>query len=192
MDAEIAKLKADEASFRSEIAAYTQRLDSAPRRQRAVEEVSRDYQATRDTYDSLRRRYEQAQLEDVAEGSTGEPRFRILDPAAVPSMPAAPNRLLLLGLAFAAALGLAVGAALLAEQLDTSFHAVDDVANFVSVPVLVSIPRIVTTRDLRRQRLRFCVATVTALLALALVAQTSRTLAGAEDGLVATLARGRS
>jgi polysaccharide biosynthesis transport protein len=192
VDAEIGKLKADEASFRSEIAAYTQRLDSAPRRQRALDEASRDYQATRDTYDSLRRRYEQAQLEDVAEGSSGEPRFRILDPAAVPSMPAAPNRLMLLALALAAALGLAAGAAVLAEQLDTSFHAVDEVANFVSVPVLVSIPRIVSARDLRRQRLRFCVATATALLALALVAQTSRTLAGSEDGLVATLARGRS
>jgi protein tyrosine kinase modulator len=192
VDAEIRKLKGDEESFRSEIAAYTQRLDSAPRRHRALAEVSRDYQATRDTYDSLRRRYEQAQLEDVAEGSAGEPRFRILDAAVVPANPAAPNRLLLLGFALAAALGLAAGAAMLAEHLDTSFHAVDDVAAFVSVPVLVSIPRIVTARDLRRQRTRFCVATVMALLGLALVAQTSRVLARSEDGLVATFARGRS
>jgi polysaccharide chain length determinant protein (PEP-CTERM system associated) len=192
VDAEISKLKADEESFRSEIAAYTQRLDTAPGRQRALEGVSRDYQATRDTYDSLRRRYEQAQLDDVAEGSSGEPRFRILDPAVASTNPAAPNRLMLLGLAFAAALGLAAGAAVLAEQRDTSFHVVDEVSNFLSVPVLVSIPRITTARDLRRQRARFCVAALTVVLGLALVAQTFRSLARVEDGMVATLARGRS
>jgi hypothetical protein len=62
----------------------------------------------------------------------------------------------------------------------------------LSVPVLVSIPRIVTARDLRRQRLRFCVAAMTVVLGLALVAQTFRSLARVEEGLVATLARGRS
>jgi polysaccharide biosynthesis transport protein len=192
VDAEIAKLKTDEEGFRTEISGYTQRIDSAPRRQRAVEEVSRDYQATRDTYDSLRRRYEQAQLEDVAEGSSGEPRFRILDPAVTPSFPAAPNRMMLLGLALAAALALAAGAMALAEHLDTSFHGVDDVASFVRVPVLASIPRIVTARDRRRLRARFCVATMLALIGLAVVAQATRTLARAEDGLIATVARGRS
>jgi uncharacterized protein involved in exopolysaccharide biosynthesis len=192
VDAEISKLKGDEEGFRSEIATYTHRLETAPRRQQALEGVSRDYQATRDTYDSLRRRYEQAQLEDVAEGSSGDPRFRILDAAVVPTNPAAPNRLMLLGLALAGALGLAAGAAMLAEQRDTSFHAVDEVSNFLSVPVLVSIPRIVTARDLRRQRVRFCAAALTVVLGLTLVAQTFRSLARVEDGLVATLARGRS
>jgi len=192
VDAEIRKLKADEESFRGEEAAYTQRIDSAPQRQRALEEVSRDYQATRDTYDSLRRRYEQARLEDVAEGSSGDPRFRILDAAVVPTAAAAPNRLMLLGLAFAAALGLAVGAVALSEHVDTSFHAVDDVAAFTSVPVLASIPRIFTAADRRRQRARFGMATLMVVVGLLVVAQTVRSLARAEDGLVATLARGRS
>ena len=192
VDAEIGKLKSDEESFRTEVATYTQRIDSAPRRQRALEEVSRDYQATRDTYDSLRRRYEQARLDDVAEGSSGDPRFRILDAAVVPMGAAAPNRLMLLGLAFAAALGLSLGAVALTEHLDTSFHAVDDVAAFATVPVLASIPRIVTERDRRRQRLRFGVATLTVLMGLLLVATTFRSLSRVEDGLIATLARGRS
>jgi polysaccharide chain length determinant protein (PEP-CTERM system associated) len=192
VDAEIGKLKSDEESFRTEVATYTQRIDSAPQRQRALEEVSRDYQATRDTYDSLRRRYEQARLDDVAEGSSGDPRFRILDAAVVPTGAAAPNRLMLLGMAVAAALGLSMGAIALSEHLDTSFHAVDDVAAFASVPVLASIPRIVTEGDRRRQRLRFGVATLTVLMGLLLVATTFRSLSRVEDGLVATLARGRS
>ena len=97
-----------------------------------------------------------------------------------------------LGLAFAAALGLSVGAVALTEHVDTSFHAVDDVAAFTSVPVLASIPRIVTAADRRRQRARFCMATLTVVVGLLVVAQTVRSLARAEDGLVASLARGRS
>ena len=138
VDAQIAKLKADEDGLRAEIGAYTQRLDAAPRLRQVQDAVSRDYRATRDTYDSLRRRYEQAQLEDLAEGSGSEPQFRILDAAVAPTIPAAPNRLMLLGLALGAAVALSVGAVALSEQLDTSFHDVDDIAAFSPVPVLAS------------------------------------------------------
>jgi len=192
VDAEIRKLNADEESLRAEMSQYTERLDSAPRRQRALADVSRDYEATRDTYLSLRRRYEQAQLEDVAEGSGGEPRFRILDAAVVPTYPAAPNRMMLVGLALVAALALSAGTVALSEQMDTSFHSVDDLAAFTRVPVLASVPRIVTARDLRARRLRLCLTALAVLIGLALVTQTFRSLARAEDGLVATLATGRS
>ncbi len=87
VDAQIAKLKADEDGLRAEIGAYTQRLDAAPRLRQVQDAASRDYRATRDTYDSLRRRYEQAQLEDLAEGSGSEPQFRILDAAVAPTIP---------------------------------------------------------------------------------------------------------
>jgi polysaccharide chain length determinant protein (PEP-CTERM system associated) len=192
VDAQIAKLKADEDGLRAEIGAYTQRLDAAPRLRQVQDAVSRDYRATRDTYDSLRRRYEQAQLEDVAEGSGSEPQFRILDAAVAPTIPAAPNRLMLLGLALAAATALSVGAVALSEQLDTSFHDVDAIAAFSPVPILASIPRIVTANDLRARRRRFCLAALTVLVGLALVTQTFRSLARVEGGLVATLARGKS
>jgi polysaccharide chain length determinant protein (PEP-CTERM system associated) len=192
VDGEIAKLKSDEASLRAELAGYTQRLEDAPRRQRAFQEASRDYETTRDIYDSLRKRYEQAQLEEGTEGTAGEPRFRILDEAVVPTNPVAPNRLMLLCLTLIVAAAVSLGAVALAERLDTSFHDVDDLGSFTRVPVLASIPRIVTVKDIRARRARLCVAAVAVLLGLALVAHAAGTLARVEDGLVATLARGRS
>jgi hypothetical protein len=60
------------------------------------------------------------------------------------------------------------------------------------VPILASIPRIVTANDLRARRRRFCLAALTVLVGLALVTQTFRSLARVEGGLVATLARGKS
>ena len=47
-------------------------------------------------------------------------------------------------------LGLAGGALMLAEMLDTSFHSADELRDFTIVPVLVSIPRIVTEADRQR------------------------------------------
>ena len=192
VDAQIAKLQADGDGLRAEIGAYAQRLDAAPRLRQAQEEISRDYRATRDTYDSLRRRYEQAQLEDRTEGSGSEPRFRILDAAVTPTIAAGPNRLLLFGLALVAAVTLSGGAVALSEQLDTSFHDADDIAAFAPVPVLASIPRIITANDLRARRKRFCLAALTVLVGMALMTQSLRSLARVEGGLIATLARGRS
>ena len=50
--------------------------------------------------------------------------------------------------------GGAVGGMLLREILDSSFHDVDDLRREIKIPVLVTIPQIVTTSDLWRTRFR--------------------------------------
>src|SRR6266403_4530167 len=55
--------------------------------------------------------------------------------------PDAPQRRKLLLMALIGSIGIAVGAVLLAEHIDTSFHSVEDLRAFSAVPVLVSIPR---------------------------------------------------
>jgi peptidoglycan/LPS O-acetylase OafA/YrhL len=86
-------------------------------------------------------------------------------------------------------LGLAAGAVMLAEQLDTSFHTVDDLRTFTRVPVLVSIPRIVTEADASRRRWRFRLAAAVAMLGLALIIGASYLVAQGSVPLVGPLAR---
>ena len=116
-------------------------------------------------------------------------RFRLLDPAISPRQPVAPNRgqLLLIGLALAA--GLAVGAMVIAEQLDTTLHRVDDLRGLATAPVLVSIPLIVTAGDRRRARWRFCLAIVAVVLALVGTMKASQYVAVGNEQLLALLAR---
>lgn len=189
VEAEIDNLKTDEARLRAQIAGYVQRLENAPQRQRAFQEISRDHQTTRDLYDSLRKRYEQAQLEQGAADGQAAPRFRILDPALPPTTPIAPNRLVLLFLAVIGSLIVAAGAAFLAERLDTSFHAADDVRSFTRVPVVASIPLIVTAGDHRIGRRRFWLVAVSVLLAIGLVVPTFHRFARSQETLASTLAR---
>jgi succinoglycan biosynthesis transport protein ExoP len=192
VDRQIEAFRSDEARLRSAIGGYIQRLENAPRRQRDLQEISRDYQTTRDLYDTLRKRYEQAQLDESTENRDAGPRFRILDPAVVPGGAAAPNRQLLLLFALLAAIGAAVAAAIVAERLDTSFKSADDVRAFTELPVLTSIPRITTPREARTRRLRLIAAAVCVLLAIGVVMKASRVVARDNDALVAMLSRGQS
>ncbi len=188
VDAEITERKSDEARLRAEIAEHIRRLENAPRQQRTYQEISRDYQTRHDLYDSLRKRYEQAQLED-SQGGQPASAFRILDSGVVPASPDAPNRLVLSLGAILAALALAAGAAMLAERLDTSFHAADEIRSFTRIPVLASIPVIVTDGDRRAGRRRFCLGAVSLVLALGVVVPVSHRFARNKVGLVALLGR---
>ncbi|MBI2359963.1 MAG: hypothetical protein HYV04_13880, partial [Deltaproteobacteria bacterium] len=119
-------------------------------------------------------------------------KFRILDAAIPPQYPVAPNRFLLslLGLIFS--LCLAAGAVVVAEQIDTSFHSVDDVRAFTKVPVLVSIPSIVTEQDLKRRSRRFRLGLAGAVAGLMLIVGSSYYVAHDNEGLVRLLTRQRS
>jgi polysaccharide chain length determinant protein (PEP-CTERM system associated) len=192
VERQIDAFKSDEARMRSGIAGYIQRLQNAPRHQRDLQEISRDYQTTRDLYDALRKRYEQAQLEEGAQAGDAGPRFRILDAAVVPPGPAAPNRLLLLLFAVLAALGAAGAAVSLAERLDTSFKSADEIRDFTPVPVLASIPRMVTEAEIRSRRLRFLATAVSLLLAMGVLIHASHMVARDNDALVSMLSRSRS
>jgi protein tyrosine kinase modulator len=189
VEEEIRGYRAEEARLRGQIADYTARLDNAPLRQRDLQEITRDYQATRDLYDSVRKRYEQAQLDSGLSAEQAGPRFRIVDPAVVPIDPVAPNRMVLMLVALGAALAVAVAAAALAESFDGSFHTSDDLAAFTRVPVLASIPLIVTAGDRRRSRLRAALVAVALVLGVAGLVHTAHRVARGQETLVAMLAR---
>ena len=87
-------------------------------------------------------------------------------------------------------LGLAVGAVMLAERVDTSFHTIDELRAVSPVSVLISIPRIVTQGDLRRKRWRMRLAASASLIGFALIVGIAYVAANGNERLVSLLARG--
>jgi uncharacterized protein involved in exopolysaccharide biosynthesis len=131
-------------------AATQQVKDALAQAEAAV--MSSDYATTKDHYLSLMKLYDAARLdEDKEQGEQGV-RFAILDPAVVPDQPASPNRFRVLLGGLALSIGIAIGAVMVAEQVDTSFHALDDLRAFTQVPILAGISRI-PTRKAKRRRL---------------------------------------
>ena len=162
-EAELKILKAEGQRLHDATGTYRARVENTPRRELEFQDVSRDYAYTKELHQSLVKRYEEAQLAESMEQRHKGEQFRILDPAVPSAVSVEPNRPRLLLMAFVLSLGLAAGAAILAETLDTSFHSADELRAFTTVPVLVSIPRITTEADRRRQRLRFRLAAAGAL-----------------------------
>jgi polysaccharide chain length determinant protein (PEP-CTERM system associated) len=192
VDSELRALRKDERTLREAIAGYEQRVDNAPRRQQQLQELSRDDDTTKERYETLLKRYEEAQLAESLEQGQKAEQFRILDPALPPRDPLAPNRLQILILGLALALGLSIGAVIAAERLDTAFHTIDEVRAIVAVPALGRVPRIQSSAETRRHRRRAVLATVYALAALSFIVAASHHVAKNNEQLVRMMERGRA
>ena len=187
LDQELDKLKNEEAKLRQTISTWENRLEGVPFRQTEFQQISRDHQGAKDVYDSLLRRYEEAQVGATMETENQGERFRILEAAVAPEGPSAPNRPRLVILGFLMAVLLAGLAVLLIEQFDTSFHTIDDLRHFTTVPVLGSIPRIGAVPAQRR--VRSTLVAVAAIVGLSLIAAGSAWLASGNEELVRMIAR---
>ncbi len=192
-DDEIRVAREEEATLKGQVDEYRRRADAAPGAGQSLLELSRDYETTKALYASLLRRYEEARLAagagpaDAAADAKNAPRprhpFQLLEPAAAPIFPVAPHRLRLLFAALVVALAAGVGTVMIAQGLDETFHSVDELRSFTRVPVVVSIPTLLTEDDLSRQRRRRHLALAALLLGVVVVGQASYRLA--QRGLVA-------
>lgn len=192
VDIEINARKGEEARLRSALAAYLGRVENVPKREQEFKELSRDYESTRELYATLSKRYEEAQLAESMEQRQKGEQFRILDAAIPAEAPAAPNRLRLMVMALALSLGLAGAAVVAAEQLNAAFHSVDDLRAFTSVPVLVSIPQIVTPGDMVRQQRRAQLAAVATCVAFVVIVGVAYFIAHGNEWLVSLLPQGKA
>ena len=185
MDSELAGLKAEDQRLRQMIAAYQSRVEIAPEREQELQQLSRDYRASREISDAALKRYHDAQAAVDVERRRAREEFQVLESAVAPREPAAPNRpkLVLLGVALACAATAAI--VMLAEQLDTSFHGVDDLRSFSKLPVLVTIPEITTRADRTRRRWRWRLAASAGVVGLFLVIGIA--YVGAHNDLLITL-----
>ncbi len=189
VDADLKGLKTEEQRLRRDIGTYQNRVDTAPEHEQEFQQMSRDYRTTRDQYDAILKRYQDALVaEDIEQRHTGD-EFRILDPAIPARDPMAPNRLRLGVLTLLLALGAAAATVVLVENLDTSFHGIADLRTFTSVPVLASIPRIAVAGDTTNTLARRFVAAASIVAGLAVVVLVSYHLSRGNEHLVLMLWR---
>ena len=165
-----AKASSDEISgLTRQIATYQRRLEMTPKREQELALITRDYETTREMFRSLLAKHGEAGIAAELEQRQKGERFRVIDQARMPERPAGPNRLRLLIVGLVLALGAAGVAVVLAEQVDTSYRRAEEVRATAGVPVLSTIPRIVTEDDrlhAARQRRMTLAAVAVGLLAV--------------------------
>jgi polysaccharide chain length determinant protein (PEP-CTERM system associated) len=190
-DREIEASRAESDQLVKQIAAYQERAERAAPIEQEFQTLSRDYGATKERYFALTKRYEEAVLAETMEQRQPREQFRVLDAAIPGSDPVAPNRLRLTAVAVALSILSAGAVMIIAEQIGLPFHHVDSLRAFTGVPILASIPVIVTAVDRRRAALRFWLTTVS-VAALALIVVKLSSLFGGTELIVGILTKGTS
>jgi polysaccharide chain length determinant protein (PEP-CTERM system associated) len=142
LDREIQRLRAEEGKIKGTIVEYRGRIEKSPIREIALGQIMQDYNQTKESYQTLSKKKEEAQQAENLERHQKGEQFKIIDPARIPTRPFKPNapRVILIGL-LAGLLG-GLGLAFLREQLDHSFRDADDVEATFGLKVLANIPRI--------------------------------------------------
>lgn len=170
-----------------QVAVYNRRLENTPKREQELALIARDYETTKQLFQSLLAKRGEADIAADLEQRQKSERFRILAGAAVPSSPAGPNRLRLLLVGLLAAVGASGLAALLAENLDTSYRRLDEVRMALPVPVLSVIPSITTERDRQRRTRRRRLAAAAVAVGLLAVVGSTFTIAHDNHAIVSQL-----
>jgi polysaccharide chain length determinant protein (PEP-CTERM system associated) len=191
VEAELKVLKAEDGRLRASIGTYQQRIENIPQREQEFKELARDYETTRELYQSLLKRHGEAQIAESMEQRQKGEQFRIIEPALPPKQPVA-NRLRLIAMTVVLSAALGAAVAILTEQLDASFHTVEQLRGHTSLPLLVSIPRMLTDADAHQSRTRFRVATIATGIGLVVLVGISYFVAHGNEQLVWLLARSQS
>jgi polysaccharide biosynthesis transport protein len=156
--------------IQSQISSMNARLEGVPALQASVQKIERDYLTLQKDYEGiLKQRNDTKTGTDIARELGGN-TFKLQDAANTPEKPSAPQRSILYGLSLLLGLasGLAIAMAMEARSLFTIQDA-RDVEHYMHLPLLVTIPQIVTDNE-RRQRAMLRLVQVAGVILLILVA----------------------
>ncbi|MGA2331941.1 MAG: Wzz/FepE/Etk N-terminal domain-containing protein [Syntrophales bacterium] len=141
-DIEIKRFQNQEPQIASQINIYRGRIENLPSREQEMASQFREYNNTKESYELLLKKSQEAQQSENLERRQKGEQFRIIDPARVPEQPFSPDipKVLLIG--FVISIGCGFGCAIIREQLDRSFHDAGDVEVTLGLRVLATIPTI--------------------------------------------------
>mgnify|MGYP001580447962 CR=1 FL=1 len=146
-DTEIESLRARQTELERQQGVATSALRRMPKEQEEWSKLQRDRTALQRTYDDLLQKLEQARVSKNLEIADKGTTFKIVDPAILPRLPVKPNRVQMIFLGILLGVAAGIGAAIGLDSLGHSFKDEDALAGGLNLPVLASIPRIVTEED---------------------------------------------
>ncbi|MFL6336856.1 MAG: GumC family protein [Pyrinomonadaceae bacterium] len=150
----------------ADIAGVGQQLGGVPVTEVELEAIQREYQTEKTIYDqTVEQRNRAETMAQVAGRAQGE-SIAVIDPASAPQQPVAPKRpmLMLIGLVAGLACGVALAAAFEVPRLLT-VQTSEDAAHYTGLPVLVTLPMLLTAREQRRLKMRRAALALAAVVA---------------------------
>lgn len=155
--------------LKAAIREYDSRINVTPLREQQLADLTRDYEQSRQNYDSLLAKKLQSELASNLEKRQQGEQFVVIDPPSLPQVSYSPDRLKLslIGLFVGFVLGFGVGAG--AELIDDRVYRELDLKGLAPVTVLVAIPPLLTPREQRMRLWRSGLEVAAAVLLLAVI-----------------------
>jgi polysaccharide biosynthesis transport protein len=151
IDSSIANLMSDKQSIQQELNKYRKRIENAPFVEKGYNDLTRDYNTTKQKYDETMNKLMGANVaKGIEEGHHGQ-RFEIKNYAYLPKKPYKPNRLSIILIGFVLASGVGLGFAALQEGMDNSIKTEKELNKLISVPVLTVISKVETQKEKSRR-----------------------------------------
>ena len=150
-EATVASLRARVAEYESRLARLKDSSTVMPQMEAEYAQLNRDYDVNKRNYETLVSRRESAEISGEMEAVSGAD-FRLIDPPRVSPKPVAPNRTLLLMLAFAAALAAGTLSSFVASQVWPTYSDLRSLREGIGLPVLGTVSMIVGEAQKRRER----------------------------------------
>ncbi len=155
----LADAESQVASARARVGDYDNRLSEAraaastiPQVEAQFVQLNRDYDVNKKSYEELLARRESASMSGEMEASANMAEFRVIDPPRVAPKPVSPNRLLLLGLVFAASLAAGLGVPFLRDQFRPTFFDAHTLRTISHKPLLGVVSLVADARTIARAR----------------------------------------
>ncbi len=179
-EVQAAAMRARVSELSARYAQARQMITTMPQLEAEASQLNRDYAVNKKNYEDLVARRESAAMSGDLDVASGVADFRLIDPPRVSPKPVSPNRLLLLPAALVVALAAGLFFAFAASQVRPVFHHASDLRDFVELPLLGVVSRIVSPAERRREKndlLRFVAGSgglvgtfIVALIAMSVIA----------------------
>jgi polysaccharide biosynthesis transport protein len=172
IDKEMKRLNAEDNQMQAQMADYQAKVDAAPLREEQLVELTRNYDTSKQNYQSLlNESFGIDMAADLEQKQKGE-RFTVLDPAQVPTKPFSPRRKRLIALSSLAAFGLSIFAVIAKQTLSPAIQTETELKSLLpkGARIIGVVPRIEIAADGRQnRRLAISASLVCILLGLALI-----------------------
>jgi succinoglycan biosynthesis transport protein ExoP len=152
---------------------YQRRLNLTPVREQQLAALTRDYEQSRNNYESLLAKKQQSELATNLEKQQQGEQFRVLDPPNLPQKPYFPNRLMIGMAGLAGGLAFGVVGSVLVEFLDPRIYGEQELLQLAGAPILVAVPPVITAKESSREaRWRLVEIAVAGILVVMMPAMT--------------------
>ena len=151
---EIANLAEDQKRLESQIVGYERRLNLTPVREQQLADLLNAYELAKQNYTDLLSKKTQSELATNLEVQQQGQQFRIVDEPSLPAKPSGSDHIKISLGGAAAGLALGVGLAFLMEAGDHSLYDEQDVSRRFGIPLVVSVPLLLSPAEERKRPLR--------------------------------------